>query len=48
MDSHQHQHRHGHGAAGEIDTAAMIELLDLDAEVMHSYLSERRRLGSRR
>jgi SAM-dependent methyltransferase len=45
MESHQHSHRHpghpghsGHSAA-ETD-AAMAELLDLDAEVMHSYLAE--------
>jgi SAM-dependent methyltransferase len=38
MGSHQHQHGQHHSAA-ETD-AAMAELLDLDAEVMHSYLSE--------
>jgi SAM-dependent methyltransferase len=39
MKSHQHESRHRHGA-GEIDPAAMVELLDLDADVMHSYLSD--------
>jgi ubiquinone/menaquinone biosynthesis C-methylase UbiE len=38
MGSHHHQHGQHHSAA-ETD-AAMAELLDLDAEVMHSYLSE--------
>ena len=38
MESHQHQHGQHHSAAGT--DAAMAELLDLDAEVMHSYLSE--------
>ncbi len=37
---HEHGHQHRHGAAGEADEAAMAELLDLDAEVLHSYLSE--------
>ncbi|MDQ2813748.1 MAG: methyltransferase domain-containing protein [Actinomycetota bacterium] len=40
MESHHH---HQHGPAAETDpaaTAAMAELLDLDAEVLHSYLSE--------
>jgi SAM-dependent methyltransferase len=36
METHQHQHQPG----AETDEAAMAELLDLDAEVMHSYLSE--------
>ncbi len=40
MESHRHESRHRHEAAGEIDIAAMAELLDLDAEVMHSYLSD--------
>ena len=40
MKSHQHHGRHHHEGTGEIDAAAMVELLDLDAEVMHSYLSE--------
>ncbi|MCW2642642.1 MAG: Methyltransferase type 12 [Dactylosporangium sp.] len=31
---------HHHHPAGETDSAAMAELLDLDAEVLHSYLSE--------
>ena len=35
MESHHHQHH----SAAETD-AAMAELLDLDAEVLHSYLSE--------
>ena len=38
MESHHHQHAQHHSAA-ETD-AAMAELLDLDAEVMHSYLAE--------
>jgi SAM-dependent methyltransferase len=33
---HGHQHQHGPGT----DDAAMAELLDLDAEVLHAYLSE--------
>ena len=33
-------HRHQHHPAAETDPAAMAELLDLDAEVLHSYLSE--------
>jgi predicted O-methyltransferase YrrM len=33
-------HHHQHGPAAEPDEAAMAELLDLDAEVLHSYLSE--------
>jgi SAM-dependent methyltransferase len=38
MESHHHQHDQHHSAA---DTdVAMAELLDLDAEVLHSYLSE--------
>ena len=40
MESHQHESRHRHGAVGEIDSAATVELLDLDAEVLHSYLSD--------
>jgi SAM-dependent methyltransferase len=36
----QHQHQQHHHPAAETDEAAMAELLDLDAEVMHSYLSE--------
>src|SRR5689334_1586600 len=31
---------HHHHSPAETDSAAMAELLDLDAEVMHSYLSE--------
>jgi SAM-dependent methyltransferase len=39
MPSHLHHHdQHQHAA--ETDAAAMAELLDLDAEVLHSYLSE--------
>lgn len=44
-EQHEHQHeqkqehRHRHVAAGWADDAA-AELLDLDAEVLHSYLSE--------
>ena len=34
MDNHHHHH------SAESDPAAMAELLDLDAEVLHSYLSE--------
>ena len=37
---HQHQHATGTDSAAETDWAAMAELLDLDAEVLHSYLSE--------
>jgi SAM-dependent methyltransferase len=42
MESHhsQHEHEHEHEHAGEIDESAMAELLDLDAEVLHSYLSD--------
>jgi len=36
MESHHHQH----GPAAETDLGALAELLDLDAEVLHSYLSE--------
>lgn len=36
MENHHHQHH----PAAETDSAAMAELLDLDAEVLHSYLSE--------
>jgi SAM-dependent methyltransferase len=36
MDNHHHQH----DPAAESDWAAMAELLDLDADVLHSYLSE--------
>jgi SAM-dependent methyltransferase len=34
------QGRHAHGASGGPDEAAMAELLDLDGEVLHSYLRE--------
>lgn len=37
MENHHH-HQHHHAA--ETDSAAMAELLDLDAEVLHSYHSE--------
>ncbi|MFB4277975.1 trans-aconitate 2-methyltransferase [Nonomuraea sp. MTCD27] len=37
-EHHQHQHQHGGGDAA--DVAAMAEMLDLDAEVLHSYLSD--------
>ena len=40
MESHHAQHEHQHQHAGEIDESAMAELLDLDAEVLHSYLSD--------
>jgi SAM-dependent methyltransferase len=43
MPSHLHhhdQHAHQHQHAAETDAAGMAELLDLDAEVLHSYLSE--------
>jgi SAM-dependent methyltransferase len=36
MENHHHQHHH----AAENDSAALAELLDLDAEVLYSYLSE--------
>jgi ubiquinone/menaquinone biosynthesis C-methylase UbiE len=36
METHHHQHHH----AVENDEAALAEMLDLDAEVLHSYLSE--------
>src|ERR1700677_3379866 len=39
METHQHGHHHQDHAAAETD-ADMAELLDLDAEVMHSYLAE--------
>jgi SAM-dependent methyltransferase len=39
MGNHHHHHDL-HQPAGETDEAAMAELLDLDAEVLHSYLSE--------
>jgi SAM-dependent methyltransferase len=41
MECHpRHHDQHQHLPAAEADEAAMAELLDLDAEVMHSYLSE--------
>ena len=36
MENHQRQHH----PAAETDSAAMAELLDLDAEVLHSYMSD--------
>lgn len=33
-------HHHGHHPAAQDDESALAELLDLDAEVLHSYLSE--------
>src|ERR1039457_6724081 len=39
MKNHHHHHDQHHPAA-ETAEAAMAELLDLDAEVLHSYLSE--------
>jgi SAM-dependent methyltransferase len=36
----QHHHHHHHGPASEQDTAALIEQLDLDAEVFGSYLAD--------
>ena len=39
MPSHQH-HQHGPSTVTEADEAAQAQLLDLDAEVLHSYLSE--------
>ncbi|RCG33179.1 class I SAM-dependent methyltransferase [Sphaerisporangium album] len=37
---HGHGHQHGHHAAAGNGEAAMAEILDLDAEVMHAYMSE--------
>jgi SAM-dependent methyltransferase len=39
-DRHPHGHAHRHHPAAETDESSMAELLDLDAEVLHSYLSE--------
>jgi SAM-dependent methyltransferase len=39
MESHHHHHGHQSPAAGG-DEEALAELLDLDAQVLHSYLSE--------
>jgi SAM-dependent methyltransferase len=39
MAIHDHEH-HGHHAHGQEDSAELAELLDLDAEVLPSYLSE--------
>jgi SAM-dependent methyltransferase len=38
MANHHQHHQHHHGTG--TDDAAMAELLDLDAEVLHSYLSD--------
>src|ERR1039457_1484905 len=45
MENHHHHHRAtgsgtGTGTAAGTDDSAMAELLDLDAEVLHAYLSE--------
>lgn len=40
MGHHHHDRHHEHHAAADTDQAAMAELLDLDAEVLHSYLSD--------
>jgi SAM-dependent methyltransferase len=37
---HGHGHGHGHSGGDDVDASAMAELLDLDAEVLHEYLSE--------
>jgi SAM-dependent methyltransferase len=39
MDT-QHHHQHAHQHDAESEGTAMAELLDLDAEVLHTYLSE--------
>ncbi|NUK04347.1 class I SAM-dependent methyltransferase [Streptomyces lunaelactis] len=39
MENH-HSHNHHHGPHEGVDSAAMAELLDLDANVLHSYLSD--------
>lgn len=36
---HEHGHGHGHGTAPE-DVTALAQVLDLDAEVLHAYLSD--------
>ncbi|GAA3491597.1 class I SAM-dependent methyltransferase [Streptomyces cremeus] len=35
-----HGHEHGHGGHSAADEAGLAEVLDLDAEVLHSYLAE--------
>jgi SAM-dependent methyltransferase len=41
MEGHHHLHDHrGHHSTAQPDDGAMAELLDLDGEVLHSYLSE--------
>src|ERR1035438_7184265 len=40
MANHHDQHQHQHQHAGGADESAMAELLDLDAEVLHSYLTD--------
>ena len=39
MEDHLHGH-HAHGASSGADEAAMAEILDLDGEVLHSYLRQ--------
>jgi hypothetical protein len=34
------EHHHQHHGAGETDESGLAELVDLDAEVLHAYLSE--------
>jgi len=41
MDNHHSaHHQHGHHAAPDANPESMTELLDLDSEVLHSYLAE--------
>ncbi|MCW2911731.1 MAG: Methyltransferase type 12 [Actinomycetia bacterium] len=40
MDNHHTHHHDHHHAGAEADGAALAELLDLDAEVLHAYLSD--------
>jgi SAM-dependent methyltransferase len=40
MQSERHHHGHQHHHTGDDSDAALAELLDLDAEVLHGYLSE--------
>ncbi len=40
MENHHHHHPANANVNGEADESAMAELLDIDAEVLHSYLSE--------
>jgi ubiquinone/menaquinone biosynthesis C-methylase UbiE len=39
-DSHDHSHDRSHADDDEADTAAMAELADLDAEVLHEYVDQ--------